>query len=164
MDDLLLAGRGTEPLEFLLSPDLFRRTLRRVAVFSGLLVLLACAVRAAERSPSDASLGVAQATVTDPFPVHVIDQSDPSQYDEVWDWGAEWRMLRWYGQTLVIAASVLLLPILWCGAALCAGMWKVARARRHLARAHRVEAAVDAAFRAIDAQRQHLEREVGRVL
>ena len=147
--------------------DLHARTLRRVAILAGMLVLFACAARAAEDSvPDTASVNIAQPVTVgnDSTHVHVIDQSDPSQYDEVWDWGAEWRMLRWYGQTLVIAAGVLLLPVLWCGAALCAGMWKLARARRQLARAHRLEAAVHAAFRAIDAQRQHLEREVGRML
>jgi hypothetical protein len=146
---------------------LFRRTLRHVAVLAGMLVLLACAARAANGSPSDAaSIGAEQATATGPdqLPVHVLDQADPSQYQEVWRWRTEWRVLPWYVQALVIVVGVLLLFLLWCAIVVGASAWKLARARRQLARAQRIEAAADAAFILIDAHRRRLERELGRVL
>jgi hypothetical protein len=147
---------------------LLARTLRRVAVFAGILVLLACAARV-EGSASDAAgVGIAQATGPDQLPVHVLDQSDPSQsdpsqYQEVWSWRTEWRVLPWYVQALVIVAGVLLLFPLWCGTVVAVGAWKLARARRQLARAQRIEAAADAAIILIDAHRRRLERELGRV-
>jgi hypothetical protein len=148
-----------------LHADLLARTLRRVAVLAGMLVLLACAARAAEGSASDAArVGIAQATGPDQLPVHVLDQSDPSQYQEVWSWRTEWRVLPWYVQALVIVAGVLLLFLLWCGTVVAVGAWKLARARHQLARAQRIEAAADAAFVLIDEHRRRLERELGRAL
>lgn len=147
--------------------DLLTPTLCRVAVLAGMLVLLACAARAADGSPLDAaSIGTEQSTATgtDQLPVHVLDQNDPSQYQEVWSWRTEWRVLPWYVQALVILAGVLLLFLVWCGTVVAVGAWKLARARHQLARAQRIEAAADAAFILIDAHRRRLERELGRVL
>jgi hypothetical protein len=138
-----------------------------VVVVGTVIILVASAAHALNRTTSGSEpVVIAQpATVgEDSTHVHGIDQTDPSQYAEVWDWGAEWRMLRWYGRMLVVVLAVVLVPVLWCGVVLCAGTWKLQRARRHLARVQRVEAAVDAAFRAIDAQRRHLERAIGRAL
>jgi hypothetical protein len=147
---------------------LLSRTLRRVAVVgSTVIVLVASAAPAAivTTSGSKPAVIAQPATITaDSTNVPVIDQNDAFQYAEAWDWSAEWRMLRWYGRTLVVVFAVLLLPVLWCGGVLCVGTWRVVRARRHLARVKGIESAVDAAFRAIDAQRRHLEREIGRVL
>jgi hypothetical protein len=148
-------------------PDLFARTLRRVAGAAGLLVLLAGAARAADGAAADAgSIGAEQSTATgtDQLPVHVLDQSDPSQYQEVWSWSTEWRVLPWYVQALVLVAGVLLLFLLWCATVVAAGAWKLARARHQLARAQCIEAAADAAFVLIDEHRRRLERELGRAL